>query len=82
MSQRPPSFHDLVDEITKSHRVDSDPPFTRGFDRHVGRVLRLGVRWIITTKGGTALDAAASYVAGHTHLLPWLAHLLTRLGPQ
>lgn len=80
MSQRPPSFHDLLDEVTESHRIESDPPFARWLDRRVGRAVRLGARWVITTKGGTALVAAASYVAGHTRLLPWLGHLIAKLG--
>ena len=80
--ERSPSFHDLFDEISAHHRPDSDPPFTRAFDRHVGRFVRLGARWVITTKGGTVLVAAGSYVAGHTRLLPWIAQHLTKwIGP-
>ena len=73
---RQPSFHDLFDEITGTHRPSSDPPFTRGFDRHVGRLVRLGARWVITTKGGTFLVAAVS------GFLTWLSHHLTHwMGP-
>ena len=73
MSSRPPSFHDLLDEVTNSHRIDSDPPFTRWLDRRVGRAVRIGARWVITTKGGTALVAAS------TAFLTWLSHHLTHL---
>jgi type IV secretory pathway TrbF-like protein len=63
--------HDLFDELTGHHRPDSDPPFTRACDRHVGRFVRLGARWVITTKGGTVLVALAS------GFLTWLSHHLT-----
>jgi hypothetical protein len=71
-----PSLHDIAAELTGSHSVSSEPPAMRWLDRRVGRSVRLGVRWVITTKGGTLLVAVLSAV------LTWLSHRWTHwMGP-
>lgn len=47
---RPPSFPEIVGEITQSHRVESDPPATRWLQRRVGRVVIESARWVVKRK--------------------------------
>lgn len=63
-----PSGPELLDALTGSHSIDSEPPAARWLDRRIGRAVRIGFRWVIRTKAGTALVAALSA------FLTWLSH--------
>jgi hypothetical protein len=76
MRSKAPSLHDIVSELTGSHDVDSEPPAMRWLDRRIGRAVRLATRWLIRTKGGTAVMMSIAA------FLTWLSHKITHwMGP-
>lgn len=69
---RPPSFPEIVGEITAGHRIESDPPATRWLQRRVGRVVIESVRWVVRKKVwwlllglGHASGQIARWLMGH-----------------
>lgn len=74
MRSRRPSLPDLWDDLSTSHRIDSDPPGARWLDRRIGRAVRVSAWWLFRTKAGTAFAAgvgAAATWASH-HFLHWI----------
>jgi hypothetical protein len=71
---RAPSFSELIDAVTSSHTIDSDPPAARWLQRRIGRIIMRSGRWILYTKWGTATVAAIS--AATIAILHKLTHFL------
>ena len=70
------SVRNAWDDLTSNHRIRSDPPFVRRFDRMMGRCFRRVtlsflrfVRWTIRTAAGTL--TAGLMMTALSHLVTW-----------
>jgi hypothetical protein len=70
-----PSKFELLEAITGSHTLTTDPPAARWLDRRIGRAVRVTLTWMWRTRAGTITFGGLTLSAGGA-LGGWIAHLV------